>query len=889
MRIFLIDGQSYIYRAFYAVRDLTNSSGFPTNAIFGFVNMLQRVQEVYAPSHLAVVFDAPGRNFRHERYADYKANRQSMPEPLRQQIPRIKDIVEAYRIPAIELAGYEADDILATLATCWERDGAEVVLVSGDKDLMQLVSERVTMLDTMRDQEIGINEVQAKFGVEPGRVVEVQALMGDATDNIPGIPGVGEKTAIKLITEWHDLEGVLSHADEMKGKLGQKVRDNAELARLSKELATLDRNVPIEVNLDQLVSEEPNTERLRELFTEFEFRRFLADLDVSWEFSLEEEEAKAGKYETIRTEQQLSSVLKDIRAAKTYCLDTETTALNPLDAELVGVALAVEEEKAWYIPVGHTTEEAEPQLPLETVIQALRSLLDDGSLSLIGQNVKYDVMVLAKYDLWPKKLTGDTMLASYLLNPATRHNLTELAWEHLRYSMTSYESVTDGATKSFAEVPIDQATAYSGEDADLTLRLANRLFPKLAEEGMDTLFSEVEVPLVLVLSRMELAGILIDTDFLAGLSVEFGEQRQQLEAEIYELAGEEFNIASSQQLQHILFEKLSLPRGKKTKTGSSTDSSVLEALSDRYPLPAKILSYRGFAKLQSTYVDALPKLIHPKTGRIHTSFNQTVTATGRLSSSNPNLQNIPIRSEEGRRIRAAFVPAPGHVFVSADYSQIELRLLAHLSQDAVLVEAFRSGQDVHARTAAEIFAVPVETVSADQRREAKTINFGIIYGMGAHRLARSLGIPFKTAQQYIDQYFARYSGIKGYMDGVLEEARQRGYVTTLQGRRRYVPDLQSKNRQVVSAAERVAINTPIQGTAADLIKIAMVAIDRRLQQEKLDTRMLLQVHDELLFEVPEEEIEIVTSLVRESMESVTSLQVPLEVEIGQGASWAAAH
>ena len=889
MRIFLIDGQSYIYRAFYAVRDLSNSSGFPTNAIFGFVNMLQRVQEAYAPSHLAIVFDSPGKNFRHERYPDYKANRQSMPEPLRQQIPRIKEVVEAYRIPAIELAGYEADDILATLATRWAQDEAEIVLVSGDKDLMQLVSERVTMLDTMKDQKIGINEVQAKFGVEPGRVVEVQALMGDATDNIPGIPGVGEKTAIKLISEWHDLEGVLSHVEDIKGKLGQKVRENAELARLSKELATLDRNVPIEVELDQLISEEPDTERLRELFSEFEFRRFLADLDVSWEFSLEEEEAKAGQYETIWTEQQLSRMLQDIRAVKTYCLDTETTALNPLDAELVGVALAIEEEKAWYIPVGHTTEDAEPQLPLETVIQALRGVFEDESLSLIGQNVKYDVMVLAKYDLWPTKLSGDTMLASYLLNPATRHNLNDLAWEHLRYSMTSYEAVTGGAKKSFAEVPIDQATTYSGEDADITLRLANRLFPKLAEEGMDTLFSEVEVPLALVLSRMELAGILIDTDFLAGLSVEFGQQRKQLEAEIYELAGEEFNIASSQQLQHILFDKLGLPRGKKTKTGSSTDSSVLEALSDQYPLPAKILAYRGFAKLQSTYVDALPKLIQPKTGRIHTSFNQTVTATGRLSSSNPNLQNIPIRSEEGRRIRAAFVPAPGHVFVSADYSQIELRLLAHLSQDPVLVESFQSGQDVHARTAAEIFAVPVETVSADQRREAKTINFGIIYGMGAHRLGRSLGIPFKTAQQYIDQYFARYSGIKGYMDSVLEEARQRGYVTTLQGRRRYVPDLQSKNRQIVSAAERVAINTPIQGTAADLIKIAMVVIDRRLQQEKLGSRMLLQVHDELLFEVPEEEIKTLTALVREIMESVAALQVPLEVEIGHGASWAEAH
>ncbi len=887
MRIFLIDGQSYIYRAFYAVRELSTASGFPTNAIFGFVNMLQRVQDTYEPSHLAIIFDAPGKTFRHERYSEYKANRQSMPDALRQQIPRIKEVVAAYRIPAIELAGYEADDILATLAGRWDRDGAEVVLVSGDKDLMQLVSERVTMLDTMKNKTIGIEEVRAKFGVEPGRVVEVQALMGDSTDNIPGIPGVGPKTAMKLIAEWHDLENVLSHSDAIKGKLGHRIRDNSELARLSKELATLCREVPLEVELDSLACQEPDIDRLRELFGEFEFRRLLDDLDAGWEFSLDDETAKTGRYEVVRTADQLQYVLDQIRAAKTYCLDTETTALNPLDAELVGVALSVREEHAWYVPVGHTAAGAESQLPRQTVLAALRSLFEDASLSLIGQNLKYDILVLAKYGLWPGRLAGDTMLASYLLDPATRHNLNDLAWEHLHYGMTSYEEVTDGAKKSFAEVAVEAAAGYSGEDADITLRLAQRLFPRLDDEDMGELFSEIELPLALVLARMELAGILVDRDFLAGLSAEFSQHRSRLEHEIYELAGEEFNIASPQQLQRILFDKLGLPRGKKTKTGSSTDSSVLEGLAERYPLPAKILSYRGFAKLQSTYVDALPKLIRPDTGRIHTSFNQTVTATGRLSSSNPNLQNIPIRSEEGRRIRAAFVPAPGHLLVSADYSQIELRLLAHLSRDPVLVESFRCGQDVHARTATELFGT--ETVSPDQRRQAKTINFGIIYGMGAHRLGRSLGIPFKTAQGYIDQYFARYHGIKGYMDGVLDSARERGYVTTLHGRRRYVPDLRSTNRQVVSAAERVAINTPIQGTAADLIKIAMVAIDRRLHEHGLGTRMLLQVHDELLFEVPEQELQTVTTLVREVMEGVAALEVPLEVEIGQGRSWAEAH
>ena len=886
MRIFLIDGQSYIYRAFYAVRELSTSKGFPTNAIFGFVNMLRRILEEYAPSHLAVIFDAKGKTFRNDLYPAYKARRLAMPEALRPQIPCIKEVVRAYRIPALELEGYEADDIIATLVTRWEQQGAEVVIVSGDKDLMQLVSERVTLLDTMKDERIGIEQVQAKFGVEPSRVVEVQGLMGDPTDDIPGIPGVGEKTAIKLINEWHDLDNLLRHAPAIPGKLGEKISAHAELARLSRTLATLRRDVPVHVDLADLARAEPDRERLKALFTELEFRRFLAEIDPVQESPTSEH---VDGYQTVRTPPQLSQVLQAIQAARTFCLDTETTSLDPLMAELVGVSLAVEEGRAWYIPVAHRADDASPHLSLDQVLAALRALLEDPELALIGQNTKYDIMVLSQYGLWPRNLAGDTMLASYLLNPNKRHNLTDLAWEHLQHRMLTYEAVTDGAKKNFAEVTVAEATRYSCEDADITLRLAHRLFPRVHEEGMGGLFSEVEVPLVLVLARMELTGIRVDQDLLAALSLEFGQRRRELEAEIYAMAGEEFNLASPQQLQTILFDKLGLPRGKKTKTGSSTDSSVLEALADRFPLPAKILAYRGFAKLQSTYVDALPKLIHPKTGRLHTSFNQTVTATGRLSSSNPNLQNIPVRSEEGKRIRAAFVPEPGYVLLSADYSQIELRLLAHLSQDPVLIESFQHGQDVHARTAAELFQVPLTAVSADQRRQAKTINFGIIYGMGAQRLARSLGIPVKTAQTYITQYFARYVGIKRYMDSILVEARVRGYVTTLQGRRRYVPDLHSKNTQLASAAERMAVNMPIQGTAADLIKMAMVAIDRRLMQEGLRTQMLLQVHDELLFEVSEKELDRVKKLVQEIMEGVMPLRVPLRVDLGTGANWAEAH
>ncbi len=887
-QIFLIDGQSYIYRAFYAVRDLATSKGFPTNAIFGFVNMLQRIREEYAPSHLAVVFDAKGKNFRHDLYEKYKARRLAMPETLRPQIPCIKEVVRAYHIPTIELEGYEADDIIATLATRWAKDGAEVVIVSGDKDLMQLVSRHITMLDTMKGERIGIEQVRSKFGVEPARVVEVQALMGDATDDIPGIPGIGEKTAIKLICEWHDLENLLAHAAEIPGKLGEKIRENAELARVSKALATLRCDVPIAVELDELVRREPDKERLKALFREFEFRRLLAEMDSPWDTPAEDP-APPGEYEIVRTTQQLEHVLRAIRAAKTFCFDTETTSLDPLAAELVGVSLAVEEGRAWYIPVGHRSDDAAPQLPREEVLTALRSLLEDQSLSSIGQNTKYDMMVLAKYGLWPRNLAGDTMLASYLLNPTRRHNLIDLAWDQLQYRMVTYEEVTDNGKKNFADVSVAEAARYSGEDADITLRLAHRLFPQVQEEGMGKLFTDVEVPLAAVLARMELTGIRVDLALLSELSQEFGKQRRALEKEIYALAGEEFNIGSPQQLQTILFDKLGLPRGKKTKTGSSTDSSVLEALAEQYPLPAKILAYRGFTKLQSTYVDALPKLIHPKTGRIHTSFNQTVTATGRLSSSNPNLQNIPVRTEEGRRIRTAFVPEPGWVLLSADYSQIELRLLAHLSQDPVLIESFQQGQDVHARTASELFGVSLNAVSAAQRRQAKTINFGIIYGMGALRLGRSLGIPLKTAQEYIEQYFKRYAGIKAYMDGVLLEARKCGYVTTLLGRRRYVPDLQSKNAQLAAAAERMAVNTPIQGTAADLIKMAMVEIDKRIAKEKAPARMLLQVHDELLFEVQEQKLHKVKTLVRECMESVMELRVPLQVDLGVGANWAEAH
>jgi DNA polymerase I len=884
-RLYLIDGSSYIYRAYFAIRHLSNSKGFATNAVYGFINMLLKVVREQAPDHLAVVFDAKGPTFRKELYPEYKANRAKMPEDLVPQIPVIKEVVRAFNMPAIEQVGFEADDIIATLAKKFAAEGMEVTVVTGDKDLMQVVSERIFLLDTMKDKLSGLAEVEERFGGTPDKVIEVQALAGDSSDNVPGVPGIGEKTAVKLIKEFGSVETLLSRLDEVKGKRQEKLREFGEQARLSKQLVTLIDDMQLDLDYDSFALSEPDRTALTAIFKEMEFHKLVQEFSV-------ESRATGEEYHGVQTEAQLDALIDELRRAKRFAFDTETTSLNAVQADLVGLSFAVREDEAWYIPVGHRYLGAPEQLDRRLVLEKLRPLLEDPALAKIGQNLKYDLLVLRRAGIQVAGSAVDTMIASYLANPAAKsHGMDAMASELLGHKTISYTEMT-GSGKSqigFEEVEVEKAVNYAAEDADITFRLAAVLEPKLAETEQDRLFVEVEMPLVEVLTDMEWAGVRIDSAFLGKLSAEMAEKMAVLETEIHALAGGPFNIGSPKQLGEILFERLGLPRGRKTKTGWSTDVAVLNKLAEEHPIAAKLLDYRSLAKLKGTYTDALPKLVNPETGRIHTSFNQAVTATGRLSSSDPNLQNIPIRGEEGGRIREAFIPAEGNVLLAADYSQVELRVLAHMADEAVLKESFANGEDIHQRTAGEVFGVFPEMVTPEMRRQAKTINFGVIYGMGAFSLGKDLGISSREAQTFIDNYFARYPGIKTFMESKKDEAREKQYVTTLLGRRCAVSEILSKNGAIRSYAERNAINYPIQGSAADIVKVAMVRIHRRLAVEGLKTRMVLQVHDELVFDVPQEELETVRELVRKEMEGAVELKVPLVVDIGVGGNWREAH
>jgi DNA polymerase-1 len=885
-RLYLIDGSSYIYRAYYAIRQLTNSRGVPTNAVFGFTNMLLKVVREEAPDHLAVVFDAKGPTFRKEIYPEYKANRSAMPEDLRPQIPLIKELVAAFNLPALELQGYEADDIIATLARRFAERGLAVTVVTGDKDLMQIVSERIRLLDTMKDQVVGLPEVAERFGGGPDKVVEVQALAGDSSDNVPGVPGIGEKTARDLIRQFGTVENLLANIDQVAGqKRRENLRQFGEQALLSKKLVSLVDDLSLEVDYDNFTLSEPDRGALTALFKELEFHKLLQ------EFSSDERASGEG-YRAVLTEAQLDDLVAALKKAGRFAFDTETTSLTATRADLVGLSFAVRPGEGWYIPVGHRYLGAPEQLDRHLVLERLRPLLADRQLAKIAQNAKYDLLVLRRAGVEVAGLTCDTMLASYLANPAGKsHGLDSLASELLGYRTISFSEVA-GKGKSqvgFEEVEVARAVVYAAEDADITLRLADKLEPQLAETGQDPLFREVELPLVTVLTDMEWTGVRIDSDFLKGLSADMETRLAALEREIHELAGRPFNVGSPKQLGEVLFEDLKLARGKKTKTGWSTDVEVLNALAEEHDIAARVLDYRSLAKLKSTYCDALPRLVHPETGRIHTSFNQTVTATGRLSSSDPNLQNIPVRTEEGRRIREAFIPAEGNLLLAADYSQVELRVLAHMADEPALQESFAHGEDIHVRTASEIFGVFLELVTPEMRRQAKTINFGVLYGMSAFGLAKALGIGRGEAQEYIDSYFARYPKVLEFMEAKKEEARRDLFVTTLLGRRCAVPEIASKNGAVRGYAERNAINYPIQGSAADIIKVAMVRIHHRLAQQGLLARMVLQVHDELVFDVPETELETVKALVREEMEGAASLRVPLLVDIGVGQNWREAH
>lgn len=884
-RLFLIDGSGYIYRAYFAIRHLSNSKGVATNAVYGFVNMLLKVVREQQPDHLAVIFDSKGPTFRHQLYPQYKANRAAMPDDLVPQVPVIKDVVRAFNMPAIELPGFEADDIIATLAKRFAAEGMEVTVVTGDKDLMQVVSERVRLLDTMKDQTSGLEEVAARFGGTPAQVIEVQALSGDSSDNVPGVPGIGEKTAVELIREFGSVENLLANLDRVKGKRRENLEAFADQARLSWQLVKLHDDVSLDLDYTSFALSPPDRAALTALFKELEFHKLLQ------EFSSEQQASGEG-YRCVLTREELAALVEALQAAGRFAFDTETTGLDPLRAEMVGLSFAVKAGEGWYLPVGHHYLGVPAQLPRQLVIDTLRPLLENPQLKKIGQNIKFDALVLAHAGIELQGIETDTMIASYLAQPAAKsHGMDALASELLGYRAISYAEVTGSGKHqvTFDQVAIEKATVYAAEDADITLRLAEKLLPMVAATGQERLFHDVEMPLVAILTAMERTGVRVDPVFLGGLSKEMEGKLAALEQEIHRLAGGPFNIASPKQLGEVLFERLKLSRGRKTKTGWSTDSEVLASLADEHPVAALILDHRSLAKLKGTYTDALPKLINPATGRIHTSFNQAVTATGRLSSSDPNLQNIPIRSEEGRRIREGFIPADGCVLLSADYSQVELRILAHLADVPALKEAFARGEDIHRRTASEVFGVFPEMVSDEQRRQAKTINFGVIYGMSAFGLAKQLTIGRREAQAFIDAYFAHYPGIQAFMDAKIAEAREKLYVTTILGRRCAVPEIHSQNGAIRGYAERNAINYPMQGSAADIIKVAMVNIQRRLFDERLTSKMVLQVHDELVFEVPEAEVDVMREVVRDGMEGAVELSVPLAVEIGVGKNWREAH
>ncbi len=880
--IYIIDGSAYIYRAYHAIAPLSNSKGVPTHAILGFINMVNRLVREKQPAYLAIAFDSRGPVFRHELYDQYKANRPPMPEDLSSQIPYIKRFVAAANILMLEEQEVEADDIIASIVKKFTPLGHKVVIVSGDKDLLQLVSPEVVMWDPMKDKVMDQQAVRQKYGVGPDQLLDLFALIGDSSDNVPGVPGIGPKTANKLIGDFASLEGLYEQVDGLKkSKMKENIIEHRDQAYLSRQLIALKSDVVIPEDLDNYRLQQQDEELLAEIYTELEFTSLLKGIDTA-------KAVPAEGFITVRTSEQLKELVAALQDAELLVFDTETTSLNARTARLVGVSLCADLERAWYIPIGHLDAEgncAEGQLDGGMVRDALKSLLLSPDRIKVGHNLKYDFTVIRQQ--WDLELAGplaDTLIAAYLIESEGRSfKLDDLCLQR-GLKMTSFNEVVAGDKREdcFAYVDIDQAGVYSCEDVYGTLLLWQEFEPVLREKGVVDLFWKVEMPIVAILAGMELAGICLDPTVLSALSKEFSDKLADLEKEIYQLAGHPFNINSPRQLAQILFEEQGLAHGRKTKTGYSTDVKVLEKLANKHELPALILRYRTVAKLLSTYVDKLSQLQDPKTGRVHTSFNQAVAATGRLSSSDPNLQNIPIRTEEGNRIREAFVPGGGMVFLSADYSQIDLRVLAHYSQDRALLAAFRNGEDIHARTAAEIFGVSPLLITSEMRRVAKSINFGIVYGMSSFGLASQLDIGRKEAQRFIDSYFRLYTGVQQFMENIVREARENGYVTTLLGRRRSVPDIHLKDRVRREFAERMAINTPIQGTAADIIKLAMIDCDRIIRQEGLSAAMLLQIHDELVFELPEAELERTRPKIKAAMEKALDLAVPLVVNFEVG-------
>jgi len=891
-QLILIDGSSYLYRAFHALPSFTNSAGEATGAVYGMVNMLRRLMNDYPTKHVAAVFDAKGKTFRDDMYAEYKANRPPMPDDLRSQIQRVHDVVRAMGIPLLEVSGVEADDVIATLATQGREQGFDVLMISGDKDLAQLVDDQIKMVDTMRDVTYDREGVEKKFGVPPEMIIDYLALIGDTSDNVPGVPKVGPKTAVKWLHEYGTVDSVLEHADEISGKVGENLRASAEQLPLSQQLVTVKCDVELDQKPSDILLQETDEAALRDLFATLEFKTWLKELGgLNQEKSAQE---KPKKYELVLNKTQLNAWIKRLKKAKVFAFDTETTSIDAMQAELVGLSFSDAPGQAAYVPVAHDYEGAPKQLSRDDVLSKLKSLLEDPKQKKLGQNLKYDRMVLSHYDIDMQGIEYDTMLESYVIDStATRHDMDSLALKYLGHKTISFEEVAGKgkAQVTFDKVPLEKASDYAAEDADITLRLHQVLWPKLeTEPTLKNLFQTIELPLLTVLSHIEQNGVRIDADMLYQQSQELTASIESLESKAHDLAGQVFNIGSPKQIQEILFDKLGLPIISKTPKGQpSTAENVLQELAVDYELPSVILEYRSLSKLKSTYTDKLPELINPRTGRLHTSYHQAVAATGRLSSADPNLQNIPVRSAEGRRIREAFIPAKGCQLVSADYSQIELRIMAHLSRDEGLVKAFAEGADVHRATAAEVFGVTLRKVTDDQRRSAKAINFGLIYGMSAFGLARQLKIDRSSAQEYVNLYFERYPGVKKFMDETREQAHERKYVETVYGRRLYLPEINSSNHVRRQYAERTAINAPMQGTAADIIKRAMLAVDDWLQKEKIKAKVILQVHDELVLEVEKPAVKKVSKELPGLMTGVADLSVPLEVDLGVGANWAEAH
>ncbi len=926
-RLLLVDGSSYLYRAFHAMPDLRNAQGFPTGAIQGMVNMMRRARTELDADHIACVFDAKGKTFRDEMYPEYKANRSSMPEDLAMQIEAIHQVVRAMGWPVLVVPGIEADDVIGTLAKQAKAANWNVLISTGDKDLAQLVEPGISLINTMTEERLDSDGVLNKFGVPPERIVDYLSIMGDSVDNVPGVPKAGPKTAVKWLNEFGTLDELMKRSAEVKGVVGENLRASLDWLPKARELLTVKIDCDLNehlIGLHELHAKPEDKETLRELFTQFGFKSLLRELDRSSSAPAGQNETGAGAasgsakatdvkelsgadllgfvaerpaekierhYSCVTTDAELDLWLKKINSAALTCVDTETTGLDALRVDLVGISLAVSPGEACYIPLAHSTNE--DQLDKQSVLEKLKPWLESDEHAKLGQNLKYDIHIFDGCGIKLRGIQHDTLLQSYVLESHRSHDMDSLAMRHLGEKTIAYEDVCGKGVHqiTFDQVNLETATQYAAEDADITLRLHQAMYPAIeADEKLLHIYRDIEMPAMLALAVMERNGILIDSAKLAAQGQVVGQRLLELEKQIHELAGQPFNIQSPKQIAEILFGKLELPVVKKTPSGApSTDEEVLQKLAENYPLPARILDYRSLAKLQSTYIEKLPRMVNPKTGRVHTNYSQAVAVTGRLASSEPNLQNIPVRTEEGRKIREAFIAKPGSVMVSADYSQIELRIMAHIAEDESLLKAFAAGEDIHKATAAEMFHVALDQVSSEQRRYAKVINFGLIYGMSAFGLAGNLGIERSAAQQYIDTYFARYPGVADYMASTRIRAKENGYVETVFGRRLWLPEIRSANGMRRQGAERAAINAPMQGTAADLIKLAMIAVQHWIEENHLQTCMLLQVHDELVLEVPESELELVKEHLPKLMTGVASLKVPLLVEVGVGANWEEAH